>query len=122
MRYYIVLLVILVFNSCDPGVTHYTKIENQSSYNLKLSSSNIQSFDSLLLAPNNTTTVLETSRIGNANEFSNCPFAADSAMIQCSDTNLTFVGKLEWKFTILREKFTNTETECRAIITNAMLQ
>ena len=121
MKFLLPIFTLLLLASCDPGITHYTRYENQTPYSLKITSPNIPG-DSVIIAPNNITTALETSGIGNANEYSNCPFAVDSVLIECKDTNLTFQGNLNWQFSILKEKFTKSETECRAIIDNSMLR
>lgn len=123
MKYVFFIFIVFGFASCDPGVTYFSRIENNSDYRIKLSwALSATETDSIILSPKEVGTVFELSKRGHANEFFDCPILIDSLNVQTLDTNLFFIGELNYASTLLKEKPMNSEIECRTIINNSMFQ
>ena len=129
MKPYLLAIVIgIVLSSCDPGVSYERIIENNSSYDIwvKTSDNGYPGFtqDSFLISKNSEQVISIYSGSGQTFEFENCGMA-DSTIysgIYNNDTlmiSINLNGESNWIFSVLNKTFKQGgECECKLKLTD----
>lgn len=128
----IALSVAVVASSCDPSVQYRRVIQNDSSYDLKISvfGGNRPNCkyqydnDSLIVKSKSELTFASYSGLGQTTEFNNCESCADSIVVKIVGSNalrttINFNAPASWTFNTLRTSYKSGGTcECRLQITD----
>lgn len=128
------LLIGLV--ACDPAVEYSMVLQNDSDYDLVLFprdtvpqwSELFFDRDSAILAQQTEIILSRFSEIGSPGNYENCPYYADSLIVEVkTDPSLQVTTDVSnptgWVYTLLESyRFGGGVCECRLTITNAMIQ
>ena len=126
--YFLILIVLTILTSCDPGVSYSKIIQNDSDYDIIISVHNGESYyysiDSLYVVKHSEETIMAYSGLGQTFEFEDCNIYADSLTSQIANNDslkliLDLNDQSNWNFSILNETFKSGGTcECRIILKN----
>ena len=133
----LIVIILMSFSSCDPGVTYSRVLENNSQYDLELhifkrkdSLSCRYSYlsDSIIVEKKSVKTMAAYSGSGQTFEFENCESCADSIVLKvigypALKSTVDLNEPAFWNFRVIQKTFKSGGTcECRFIMTNERIK